>query len=56
LQSHHHPDFDQPTTGAVMGNRLRVLATTQISRLNPDRTIRELETLKQPALIDVPLD
>jgi sugar lactone lactonase YvrE len=56
LQSHHHPDFDQPTTGAVMGNRLRVLATTQISRLNPDRTIREPETLKQPALIDVPLD
>jgi hypothetical protein len=56
LQSHHHPDFDQPTTGAVVGNRLRVLATTQISRLSPDRSIREPETLKPPTLIDVPLD
>lgn len=55
LQSYHHPEFDQPTTGAVNGQSIIVLATTQIGRLQPDGTAQSAQTLKRSTLIEVPL-
>lgn len=55
LQSYHHSEFDQPTTGAVNGQSIIVLATTQIGRLQPDGTAQSAQTLKRPTLIEVPL-
>lgn len=55
LQSHHHAEMDEPTTGAVAGGVLRLLATTQVSRLQPDGSIAGNAPVKPAVLIDVPL-
>ena len=55
LQSHHHPEMDEPTTGAVVGGVLRLLATTQVSRLQPDGSIAGSAPVKPAVLLDVPL-
>lgn len=55
LLSHHHAAIDEPTTGAVTGTTLRVLATTQLSRLGADGRVRDESSLKRAAIVDVPL-
>lgn len=55
LLSHHHPHVDQPTTGAISGDTIHVLATTQIGRLNDKGEFEDAATLKQPAVLKVML-
>ncbi len=55
LQSSQHPDFDEPTTGAIANNSLNVIGNSYVSRLQPDGTIRDATTLKGTAVIAVPL-
>jgi sugar lactone lactonase YvrE len=56
LQSHHHPAFDEPTTGTLVDRRtLVVLANAQLNRLGPDGTVAEPRTLKPLVLLAIPL-
>lgn len=55
LQSHHHPEFDEPTTGAIVGNSIVVIANSQIARREPDGKLISPETLRAPVLLRVPL-
>jgi hypothetical protein len=55
LQSHHHPAFDEPTTGAIVGDAFYVLGTTQVARFNEKGEIETPETLKTPKVVRVPL-
>jgi len=55
LQSHHQPAFDEPTTGAIVGEAIYVLGTTQVERFNAKGEIEAPETLKTPKVARVPL-
>jgi hypothetical protein len=55
LQSHHHPLFDEPTTGTIAGNRFIVIANSHVARYRADGTIEDPAALRPPALIAVPL-
>jgi sugar lactone lactonase YvrE len=55
LQSHHHPDFAQPTTGAIANDALYVIANSHVGHHQPDGTIKNPEALKEPTVIAVPL-
>ncbi|CAG1002286.1 hypothetical protein BURK2_03130 [Burkholderiales bacterium] len=55
LQSHHHPEFDEPTTGAIVGEHLIVIANSHIARRRPDGSIAGADRLRAPVLIKVPL-
>lgn len=55
LQSHHHPDFAEPTTGAIVGDRLHVIANSHIGLYPPDGRLQRVEQLRPTAIIGVPL-
>ncbi len=55
LQSHHNPNFDEPTTGAVANDVLYVLGTTQVSRLNDKGELEKPESAKAPKVVRIPL-
>jgi len=55
LQSHHHPEFAEPTTGAIVGRAIQVLANTHVGHYQPDGTVQDPETLRPTAVIAVPL-
>lgn len=55
LLSHHHPDIDQPTTGAVVDGSLFLLAATQVSRYTGPGKIGDPATLREPVVLKVPL-
>lgn len=55
LQSHHHPEFDEPTTGAIVGEHLIVIANSHIARRRPDGSIAGADRLRAPVLLKVPL-
>ena len=55
LQSHHHPAFDEPTTGAIAHGALAVIANSYIGHLQPDGSIKDADDLKGTAVIAVPL-
>jgi hypothetical protein len=55
LQSHHHPEFDEPTTGAIVGNSIVVIANSQIARREPDGKLISPETLRAPVLLRIGL-
>jgi sugar lactone lactonase YvrE len=55
LQSHHHPAFDEPTTGAVADGSLHVLANTYVRRFQADGTLKDSDSLAPPIVIAVPL-
>ena len=55
LQSHHHPDFDEPTTGAIANGALYVIGNSYVGHYQPDGTIRNAGELKATAIIAVPL-
>jgi len=55
LQSHHHPDFDEPTTGAIANSALHVIGNSYAGRYQPDGTIKNAADLKGTAIIAVPL-
>jgi hypothetical protein len=55
LQSHHHPDFDEPTTGTIANGALHVLANACVGHYQPDGKIKDEAELKGTAIIAVPL-
>lgn len=55
LQSHHHPLFATPTTGAIARDGFHVLARTQLFLYDPARGYTAPEKLLPPAVIRVPL-
>lgn len=55
LQSHHHPGFDEPTTAALTEDACYVLATTQVARFNSQGGLDDLDTLKPPVVVRIPL-
>jgi sugar lactone lactonase YvrE len=55
LQSHHHPDFDEPTTGAIAESALHVIGNSYAGRYQPDGTIKNAADLEGTAIIAVPL-
>lgn len=55
LQSHQHPEFAEPTTGAITGNALYVLANSYVGHFQADRSIKDPERLKPTAVVAVPL-
>jgi sugar lactone lactonase YvrE len=55
LQSSQHPDFDEPTTGAIARGALYVIGNSYVGRYQPDETIKDAGELKGTAVIAVPL-
>jgi len=55
LQSHHHPDFVEPTTGAIADGALQVIANSYVGHFQPDGTIKEPNELKATVIVAVPL-
>ena len=55
LQSHQHPDFDEPTTGAIANSALHVIGNSYVGHYQPDGTIKNAADLKGTAIIAVPL-
>ncbi|MEP7302466.1 MAG: hypothetical protein ABI699_13160 [Caldimonas sp.] len=55
LQSHHHPAFDEPTTGTITGGALHVLANTYVGHYQPDGTLRDGGALAPTQVLAVPL-
>lgn len=56
LQSHHHPDFDVPTTGTFANGALHVIGNSYVQRYQPDGTIKDAGDLKGTAIVAVPLE
>jgi hypothetical protein len=55
LQSHHHPEFDEPTTGAIAHGALQVIGNSYVGHYQPDGTIKDAAELKRTAIVAVPL-
>lgn len=55
LQSHHHPEFAEPTTGVIANGALNVIGNSYVGHFQPDGTIKDAAELKGTALIAVPL-
>jgi sugar lactone lactonase YvrE len=55
LQSHHHPDFAEPTTGAIAHGALHVIANSYVGHFQPNGTIKDPDELKGTAIVAVPL-
>lgn len=55
LQSHQHPEFREPTTGAIANGRLHVIANSNVGYFQPDGTIKDVDQLKATAIVAVPL-
>jgi len=55
LQSHHHPEFAEPTTGAIAADALYVIANSYVGHFEPNGSIKDPGQLKPTAIIAVPL-
>jgi hypothetical protein len=55
LQSHHHPEFAEPTTGAIAADALCVIANSYVGHFQPNGSIKDPGRLKPTAIITVPL-
>ena len=55
LQSHHHPEFAEPTTGAIAADALYVIANSYVGHFQPNGSIKDPGQLKPTAIISVPL-
>ena len=55
LQSHHHPNFAEPTTGAIAHGAVNVIANSYVGHFQPDGTIKNEDQLKGTAIVGVPL-
>jgi hypothetical protein len=55
LQSHHHPEFAEPTTGAIAADALYVIANAYVGHFQPNGSIKDPGQLKPTAIIAVPL-
>jgi hypothetical protein len=55
LQSHHHPEFAEPTTGAIANGALHVIANSYVGHYQPDGSIKDAGELKATVVVAVPL-
>lgn len=55
LQSHHHPAFNEPTTGVIVGDSLHVIANSYVAAYQPDGTIANADSLQPTVVLGVPL-
>ena len=55
LQSYHHPEFAEPTTGAIAADALYVIANSYVGHFQPDGSLKNPAQLKPTAIIAVPL-
>ena len=55
LQSSHHPEFAEPTTGAIANNAVHVIGNSYVGHFQSDGTIKDAEKLKGTAIVAVPL-
>jgi hypothetical protein len=55
LQSHHHPAFEEPTTGAIANDALYVIGNSYVGHYQPDGAIKNASELKGTAIVAVPL-
>jgi len=55
LQSHHHPEFAEPTTSAIAAEALYVIANSYVGHFQPNGSIKDSGQLKPTAIIAVPL-
>jgi hypothetical protein len=55
LQSHHHPEFAEPTTGAIAKDKLHVIANSHVGHYEPNGTIKDEAKLRPTAIVAVPL-
>ena len=55
LQSHHHSEFAEPTTGATAGDIFYVIANSYVGHFQPDRSIKDPGQLKPTAIVAVTL-
>lgn len=55
LQSHLHPDFAEPTTGAIAGSALYVIANSFVGHYQPDGGLRDPAALRRTVVVAVPL-
>ena len=49
------PAFDIPTTGAIVGDEILVIANYHVDRLRPDGSIQDRDTVRPAAIVAVPL-
>jgi sugar lactone lactonase YvrE len=56
LQSHHHPEFTEPTTGVIAGDALYVIANSYVGHFQPNGNMKDPEQLKETAIVAVPLE
>jgi sugar lactone lactonase YvrE len=56
LQSNHHPEFAEPTTGAIATDTLYIIANSYVGHFQPDGSIKDPGQLKPTAIIAVPLN
>jgi sugar lactone lactonase YvrE len=55
LLSHHHRELDEPTTGAVDGDRFLLLANSFVGALDEAGKLRPGITLRDPVVLEIPL-
>jgi hypothetical protein len=55
LQSSHHPEFNEPTTGAIAHQALNVIGNSYVGHYQPDGTVKDAASLKGTAIVAVPL-
>ena len=55
LQSHHHSEFAEPTTGAIASDALCVIANSYVGHFQPNGSIKDPEQLKPTAIVAIPL-
>ena len=55
LQSQHHPEFAEPTTGAIAADALYVIANSYVGHFQANGSIKDPRQLKPTAIIAVPL-
>ncbi len=51
----YHPSLDEPTTGAIVGNSLHVIANSSVARVQADGSLRDAATLQPATILAVPL-
>jgi len=56
LQSHHHPEFSEPTTGAIGGDALYVIANSYVGHFQPNGSLKNPEQLKPTAIVAVSIE
>jgi hypothetical protein len=55
LESSHQPAFEEPTTGAIAGDAMYLLARTDVSRFNARGELDSPDTIREPLILRIPI-